>query len=324
MPYDNQISRTDAASLIPIQYADEIMVSVEEMNPILSLSRRTPNMVAGQEKQPVMSALASAYFLTGNKNLIQTTEVNWEDKYLDPEGLAAIIPIPRSVIRDSKYDLFGQCKPELIKAFSLAISQALIHGINIPASWTTNLGAAGLIAGAVAAGNSVALADYTDMYEAILGEKEDGTAGMFGKLEDEGFIVTGSIADTSMKRKLRNVRDEVGQPIFVADMKEKTPYTLDGAPCYFPTDGSMDAATALAIAGQWDQLVWAYREEIRYEILKEAVIQDASGAIIYNLAQQDMVALKAVMYIAVALPNPINRKQPTKALRYPVAVLTQL
>jgi len=322
MPYDNSISRTDAASLIPEGTADEIMTSVEEMNPVLSMARRTPNMIVGQEKQPVMSALATAYFLSGNKNLIQTTEVNWDDKYLDPEGLAAIIPIPRSVIRDSKYDIIGQCKPELIKAFSVAISMALFHGVNIPATWTTNLGAAGLIAGANAAGNLVSLAAYTDMYEAILGEKADGTAGMLGKLEDEGFIGTGTIAATSMRRKLRNVRDENGQPIFVADMKDKTPYSLDGAPCYFPTDGSMPATSALAVAAQWDHLVWAYREEIRYEILKEAVIQDASGAIIYNLAQQDMVALKAVMYIAVALPNPINRAQPTEASRYPVAVLT--
>ncbi|PKO03049.1 MAG: phage major capsid protein [Chloroflexi bacterium HGW-Chloroflexi-5] len=324
MGYDNSISRTDAASLIPQGDADEIMTSVEEMNPILSLSRRTPNMVVGQEKQPVMSALASAYFITGDTSLIQTTEVNWKDKYLDPEGLAAIIPIPRSVIRDSKYDIIGQCKPELIKAFSLAISNAAIRGVNIPASWTTNMGAAGLIAGSLAAGNTVSLAGgYTDMYEAILGEKADGTAGLFGKLEDSGFMVSGSIASTSMKRKFRNVRDEKGQPIFVADPKEKTPYSLDGAPCYFPTDGSVPDTSALLIAGQWDQVVWAYREEIRYEILKEAVIQDASGKIIYNLAQQDMVALKAVMYIAIALPNPINRAQPTEASRYPIAVMTK-
>lgn len=322
MPYDNSVSRSDAASLIPEPIMNEIFSAVEEMNPILSLGRRLPNMIAGQEKMPVMSALATAYFVTGDTGLVQTSEVNWKDKYIDPEALGVIIPIPKRVADDSKYDLIGQCKPEIVKAISLAISKAILSGDNIPSSWTTNLGAAGLIAGSTAAGNTVSLAAYTDMYEATLGEKKDGTAGVFGKLEDEGFIATGTIAATSMKRKLRNVRDSNGNPIFVADPKEKTPYSLDGAPCYFPTDGSVNPATALAVVGQWNQLVWAYREELTYDIWDQATIQDASGTIIYNLAQQRMVALYAEIRIGVALPNPINRAQPTEASRYPIAVLT--
>jgi len=49
---------------------------------------------------------------------------------------------------------------------------------------------------------------------------------------------------------------------------------------------------------------------------------DGAGNIIYNLAQQDMVALRAVMRLGFALPNPINRMNPTAATRYPFAVLT--
>jgi len=56
--------------------------------------------------------------------------------------------------------------------------------------------------------------------------------------------------------------------------------------------------------------------------LTEAVLQDAAGNIVYNLAQQDMVALRAVMRLGFALPNPINRMQPTAASRFPFATLT--
>jgi len=54
------------------------------------------------------------------------------------------------------------------------------------------------------------------------------------------------------------------------------------------------------------------------------VITDASSPrqIQYNLMQDDMVALRAVMRIGVALPNPINRANGTKSTRCQFAVLT--
>jgi hypothetical protein len=42
---------------------------------------------------------------------------------------------------------------------------------------------------------------------------------------------------------------------------------------------------------------------------------------VYNLAQQDMVALRAVMRIGWQVPNPINRVEETEANRYPFALL---
>ncbi|MCU0503881.1 MAG: hypothetical protein MUC51_19345 [Anaerolineae bacterium] len=52
------------------------------------------------------------------------------------------------------------------------------------------------------------------------------------------------------------------------------------------------------------------------------MIQDGAGNIIFNLAQQDMVALRAVMRLGFALPNPINRMNQTAATRCAFSVLT--
>jgi len=98
-------------------------------------------------------------------------------------------------------------------------------------------------------------------------------------------------------------------------------YELDGAPCLFPTNGAISATYHL-ISGQWNQLVYAMRQDITYKLLDQAVIQDGSGAIIYNLAQQDMVALRAVMRLGFALPNPINRMNTSAVTRFPFAYLT--
>jgi len=104
-------------------------------------------------------------------------------------------------------------------------------------------------------------------------------------------------------------------------MQESTRYALDGAPIYFPTDGSIDPAVALLFSGQWDQLVWAMRQDITFKILDQAVITDAAGLVIYNLPQQDMVALRATIRLGFALPNPISRVNQVTATRLAFAAL---
>jgi HK97 family phage major capsid protein len=322
MPYNSIISRTDADALIPDEVSKEIIAHVPQQSAVMQLARRLPNMSRAQKNMPVMSALATAYFVTGDTSLKQTTEVNWESKYINAEELAVIVPIPEAVLDDADFDIWGEVRPQIEEAFGIAIDQAVLYGTNIPASWTTNLGAAGLIAGIASASQDVSLAGFTDVYEAILGESGDGNAdGLFALIEADGFMVTGSICHTSFKAMLRNLRSSDGVPLFTSSMQGTNQYQLDGAPCLFPTNGAI-SATYYAISGQWSQLVYAMRQDITYKVLTEAVIQDAGGNIVYNLAQQDMIALRAVMRLGFALPNPINRMQETEASRFPFAYLS--
>ena len=322
MPYNSLISRTDAAALIPEEVSNVLLQEIEANNPIMQLARKLPNMSRAQLRMPVLASLATAYFVSGDTGLKQTTELTWENKYVDAAEVAAIVPIPESVLDDADYDIWGQVRPELVRAFNKAIVQAVLYGTNIPATWTTNLGAAGIVAGSTAAGHTISAAAYTDLYEAIMGEKADGADGQLMLVEADGFMVNGHVAHVSFRGKLRNVRDADGQPIFTRSMQDRTRYELDGSPVFFPTDGSIVAASGLDIGGDWQQLVYAMRQDMTYKILTEAVIQDAAGNIIYNLAQQDMVALRAVMRLGFALPNPINAMNETDATRFPFSVLT--
>jgi hypothetical protein len=64
------------------------------------------------------------------------------------------------------------------------------------------------------------------------------------------------------------------------------------------------------------------RTDITTKLLTEAVIQDpTTKEIVYNLAQQDMVALRVVFRAGWAMPNPINRVNSNALTRYPFAVL---
>ena len=311
MPYSNQISRANAEALIPEDVSREIIQRVPEQSAIMRLARRLPDMSRSQRQMPVLSSLITAYFVTGDTGLKQTSEVAWTDKYINAAELAVIVPIPEAVLSDTDYDVWGEIRPRITEAMGLAFDRAVLYGTNAPADWPTSV-----VTGATAAGNTVTLGNGVDLYEDIM-----GTGGTLATVEADGYMVTGHIGAMSMRSQLRGLRDANGVPIFVRTMNAATAYELDGAPVEFPMNGGVNPALSLLISGDWSQLVYALRQDITYKVLTEAVIQDAAGNIIYNLAQQDMVALRAVLRLGWQLPNPVNRLQPTEANRYPFAVL---
>ena len=312
MAYNNVIDRSDAAALIPEEVSREIVQGVAETSACLRLFRRLPNMSRKQQRIPVLSALPTAYFVNGDTGLKQTTEQAWENKYLNAEEIACIVPIPEAVLDDADYDIWAEVRPRIVEAFGVVIDAAILFGTNAPTSWPDSV-----LDGATSAGHVVVLGTGADIYEDIMGEN-----GVISLVEEDGYMVNGHIAAMTMKAKLRGLRDTNRQPIFVRSMQDRTRYELDGEPMEFPANGAFDVTKALMFSGDFRQAVYAIRQEITYKVLTEAVIQDNSGAIVYNLAQQDMVALRAVMRLAWQVPNPVTRLQPTEAQRYPFAVLT--
>src|SRR5687768_16161907 len=147
MPYNNIISRTDAQALIPEEVSQVMMTNIQTESAALNLFRRVP-MSTNQTRMPVIAALPTAYFVNGDTGLKQTTEVNWANKYLNVEELAAIVPIPEAVLDDASFDVWGAIRPLLEQAAGRAIDAAVFFGTNKPASWPTDITAA-----AVAAGN---------------------------------------------------------------------------------------------------------------------------------------------------------------------------
>lgn len=312
MAYNKIIDRNNAAALIPEEVSREIVQGVAETSACLRLFRRLPNMSRKQQRIPVLSALPTAYFVNGDTGLKQTTEQAWENKYLNAEEIACIVPIPEAVLDDADYDIWAEVRPRIVEAFGVVIDAAILFGTNAPASWP-----ASILGGATSAGHVVALGTGADIYDDIMGEN-----GVISLVEEDGYMVNGHIAAMTMKAKLRGLRDTSGQPIFVRSMQDRTRYELDGEPMEFPANGAFDVTEALMFSGDFRQAVYAIRQEITYKVLTEAVIQDNTGAIVYNLAQQDMVALRAVMRLAWQVPNPVTRLQPTESQRYPFAVLT--
>ena len=131
---------------------------------------------------------------------------------------------------------------------------------------------------------------------------------MISKVEESGRMVTAAIGAMGMRAKLRGIRSGDGLPIFKSDMQGATQYALDGAPMFFPQNGSFDQSRAQLIVGDFSRAVYSIRKDVTVKILTEGVIQDpGTKEIVYNLAQQDMIAMRVVFRMGWALPNPATR-----------------
>lgn len=305
------IDRTGAESLIPTQEANEIIQGVVTQSAVLQRGRRLANMTSRQYKMPVLDMLPIAYFVNGDTGQKQTTKQAWDKKFITAEEIAVIVPVPEAVIEDSEYDIWGEVRPRIVEAFGKVIDGAVLFDTNKPSSWRD-----GIVTTANAAKSVITLGAEDNLYDKIMGED-----GVIAKVEGSGYFVNGHMADISMRAKLRGLKDTTGVPLFKSDMQSGTTYSLDGSPMNFPNNGAFDKSKALMISGDFSQLVYSIRQDITFKLFTEGVVQNPDGSIAYNLMQNDMVALRAVMRLGWEIPNPINSVQKDKTKRCPFSVL---
>lgn len=314
----NIIDRTSLSGLIPEPITREIIQGAVTESAVLRMARRLPNMTSKTQTLNVLDALPTAYFVNSEATsgeaadedaFKQTTNMKWDKKKIYAEEIAVIVPIPEAVLDDSDYDIWGEVRPRLTEAFGKVIDAAILYGTNKPTSWRDGLVPSAETAGAVVPATS-------DIFADIMAEN-----GVIAKVEESGYIPNGVMAAIQLRSKLRGLVDANGQPIFKTDMQGSTRYALDGMDMYFPVNGAFDPGESLAIVGDWSQLVYAIRQDMTFKIFDSGVIQDpSSGDILYNLMQNDMVALRAVMRLGWEIPNPINAYNAGLDAAFPFAV----
>jgi HK97 family phage major capsid protein len=314
MAYNNVTSRTDASALIPEEVSNEMLGKATEQSAALSLFRRVP-VGRAQVRFPVLSALPVAYFVGGDTGLKQTTEVAWANKFLNIEEIATIMPVPDNVLADVDANIWDEAMPLLTEAFGRTLDAAIFFGTNAPSSWPSDVTTA-----ATAAGNSV-----TEAATAAQGGFFGDLDNMYEKVEADGYEIDGWVASTAAKSRLRKARDTQGRKLDETRTSGDL-MTIDGLPVayamkgLFPAGGGAGTNTRL-FGGDWSNFVLGVRSDITMKILDQAVIQDNTGAIMFNLAQQDMTAVRLTFRVGWQVSNPINNEQATEASRYPAAVL---
>ena len=299
----NIIDRARAEALIQEQVVSTIFQDAPKQSVFMSLARKLPNMTSKQTRIPVLDMLPVAYWVNGDTGFKQTSQQAWDNVYLTAAELAVIVPIPEAVLDDADFDILGEVTPRVNEAIGARVDAAVLFGTNRPTEWQNDI-----ITMARQAGNNVSGGAVT--YDTLLGEN-----GVISKVEESGHMVNGAIASMAMRGKLRGIKNTSGTPLFKSNMQGSTQYALDGAPLFFSQNGAFDASIAQMIVGDWSQAVYSIRQDVTTKILDQGVIQDPNTKqIIYNLAQQDMIALRVVFRMGWALPNPATELNSDRTL----------
>ena len=299
------ITKRDAYALFESDVISEIMEGAVKNSAVLQMFRRLPNMTSNKTKMRVLDSLPMAYWVdadtdNGRKKL---TKMAWENKYITAEELAVIIPIKEEVLDDADYDIWSDVKPRLVEAIGKAIDNAILTGVNKPNGFRLDLLTSILNAGAVVTQGT----DQT-LYSAI----NDAMV----KVEESGYNPNGIVGGVDVKGKFRMMLDTTGQPINGTE--------IGNLPKYYVDNGAWDKNKAIMVVGDFSQAVYSIRQDITYKILDQAVIQDpTTGEILYNLAQEDMVALRAVFRMGWEIPNPVNALNPDEGTRFPFAIIAK-
>lgn len=331
MGYSDLIDRSTpgGGALVPPEMMQEIFKQAETMSAALRFFRKIP--IRTQSKSiPIMSALPSAYWI-GNDGqddtaLIQTTELAWKNVSMEVADIGVIVPLPRRLLNDIQdpqggFNLTQEIRPAVAAAIARKIDQAIFFGTGKPSVWPDSV-----LTGATNAGNV-----KTFGASAANGGMHSDIIALVKMVRQNGFNVNAGIGRPGFEYDLMDARDTTGQSLMTVDTL--TPGNnanilgnVLGREVSFATDGvwpaqDVDAADPELILFDASKHIIGIREEINFQVSTDGVIQDGTGAIQYNLLQQDMIALRFIMRLGYAVANPVTVAQPTEGSRYPGGVL---
>lgn len=295
----DMINTKDIEALINTQVSNDILEGAIRQSAVLRYFRRLPDMTSNQTKISILDKLPIAYWQTSNTSFKKLTSMAWKDKYLIPEELAAIITVSENELADTGRDLWPSIKARLEEAFGKKIDQAIVSGIDKPQSFRLSL-----IDSAINAGATVT--ETQDFYKDI--------NNAMAYVEESDYNPNAVMGGVGLRSAFRMLVDSSGQPIRGTE--------IDAIDKLYMDNGAWDKTRAKLIVGDFTQAVYAIRQDITFKILTEASIHDpVTHELLYNLPQQDLIAIRATMRIGWEVPNPVSSGDPDNSTRFPFAVI---
>ena len=313
--------------VLPIEYGREIIRGVLGRSKALELGRRLPDMRGKTYKLNVLSSLPVAGWVknsatpAGAADEIKNKPISdlaWQGKDLVAEEIAVIVPVSLNTLRDVEnyVDIVPEITEQVVGAFQQVIDATIFFGVGSP--WT---GFNGIVADATTAGATVSWngTSGVSFYNAVNDAME--------KVENSGYVPTAILGGPSLNSAFRKTITELG--VLAGDQGE-----IGALPRHIDLTGGFNQSSAFAIVGDFRYLVYSFREEMEMRLLEEATLTDpGTGNVLYNLAQQDMVAFRFTMRLGAAIPNPVNRVSGqlnsastnivASATAYPFAIITK-
>lgn len=274
---DTSYLKENLTGFVPTPIATDIITDVVRGSSTLRLSK-VQQMASETLKVPVMTDGPGAFWV-GETERIETSTAKWIFPQLEAKKIAVIVPVTKEKMEDTTIDVFTTIRPFIAEAFYKAIDAACLFGTNSPFAKSA-YSAAEAAKQAVKIGTNAKLdLDISDTMALV---------------EANNLDVNGFAAGYSLKNDLRKLRDANGNQLYVQDVDQNTLYAQ---PIEFSRNGAWDNKKAAAIAADWKYSIVGIRDEMTYEVLREATLTSvtmADGKPL-SLAENDMIAIKATM-----------------------------
>lgn len=292
---------TKTSVVVPVEYSTEIIRGVLGKSKALELGRRLPDMKGNTYKLNVLQTLPVAGWVANSTTPAnaESTEIKnksisalaWEGKDIIAEEIAVIVPIAISTLEDVEnfgVEVIPTITEEVVGAFQQVIDATIFFGTNTPFTAVGNIVGDATTAGAVVEWDG----DGTKFYDAI--------NDAMSLVEASGYVPTAIVGGPTLAGAFRSMRTSTGQQINGGEIVD--------FPRHIDLTGGFNADTAFAVVGDFRYLVYSLRQDMRMKVLEESTLKDpTTGADLYNLGQQDMIALRFTMRMGYQLPNPVNR-----------------
>lgn len=262
---------------VPTNISDSILTAVKQGSSIMKLAKQVP-MTKPIEEFTYMTGVG-AYWVSEAER-IQTSKPTFTKAEMRAYKLAVIIPTTKENLDYSVTNFFELMRAEVSEAFSKKFDQAAFNGVDSP--FVQNI-----MKAAKDAKNTVPETKnkYDDINNAI------------AFIEEEDLEPNGITTSRKQRVKYRSTKDSNGMPIFNTANSSGVDDIL-GLPIAYTPKATLGEDVA-ELVGDWDYSYYGILKGLNYEILDQATlttIQDSEGNPV-NLAERDMIALKATMTV---------------------------
>ena len=271
---DTSFLKDNLVGAVPVEVSSELIKQIVDQSTAFEVCKHVP-MTSAKKVLPVLTDTGSAFW-TGEGEKIKTSVMGFDYPELEAKKLAVIIPVTREKMADTVINVLAELKEGIADAFCRTIDSAVFFGKATPFKHN--------------------LFDLAESKRVVATDKIDfDISESMGKVEDDEYSVTSIVTHNGMKKIFRNLRDTNGNALVI-------PGGISGSqiyqtPIFVPQAKAWDKTKAEVILGDFTKAVIGTREDITYEILKEATV----GGI--NLAEQDLIAVKCTMRFGFEVIN---------------------
>jgi len=249
----------------------EILRAQGHNSGLLTLARRIlPNLATNKVQFPFQSVRPKARFV-GASGIKPVTTQAYDELIGNVAKLAAIKVYENDDLNDAlennNFNLIAEDIPVFMEEADVTIARAILWGDGAPPQWSNR---PSLFDAADAAG--AVIDDTGGLYQAFFGAN-----GAIARVRKSGFRPNGILASPAFLGALTGLVDNEGRPLFIPSMTEGIPDRLGGMQIVEAFNGEWDDSQAMAVVGDFDNLMYILREEISFRESTDSTITDLSG-----------------------------------------------